>query len=200
MVFLRLLALILLVASCNSSREIPPETEEHKPSTPIGEEYPVPNVKKVFTVKIEALNYTQEQTAKLREAEVIIAKIFNSEAYKKAVLSNSFTNTKGLSNLQIYEKLYEGAEALQPAVNYQLDLKVEMYYSFWSKVIGYTYPETLVVYTHSKFYDYYTACQMASNLVHEWTHKMGFDHTSAGDSTSVPYAHNDIVESLCKDL
>jgi hypothetical protein len=174
---------------------VPEEEGPREPSPEIGTEYSVANVRKVFTVKIVATNYNEDQKKKLAEAERIIAKVFNSEAYKSAVLSKKFTSTK-LSAAQVYEELFEGAEALVPAKNYQMDLTVTMYYKN-NKTVGYTYPSKMTVYTNSKFHDRYTACQIAGNLVHEWTHKMGFGHSSASDRSSVPYAHNKIVESLC---
>ena len=217
MMFLRFLTVAFLLLSCNSqippenSPEIKPEPVEvevpaptpevsegevpHVASTPIGPDYPVANVKKVFTVKIENTNYTPEQKAKLDQAEKVIAKIMNSEEYKQAVLSRKFTSTEDSSE-QVYKNLFEGAEALQPAVNYQMDLKVTMYFRR-NSTVGYTYASSLVVYTNSKFHNYFTVCEVASNLVHEWTHKMGYGHSSAGDSRSVPYAHNAIVKALC---
>ena len=210
---LRLIALCFLVTSCNyeikkpvvtnpveeKPVELPPmEVEEpkHEASKPIGPEYPVADVKKVFTVKIEDTNYTADQKKKLALAEKVLAKIVNSPEYEVEVLSRKFTSTN-LSSKEVYEKLFRGAEGLQPAVNYQMDLKVTMYLKKLSKVVGYTYPNTLIVYTNSKFHNGYSVCQVASNLFHEWTHKMGFDHSSASDSKSVPYSHNDIVEKLC---
>lgn len=173
------------------------DSEGHQASKPIGPEYPILNPKKVFTVVVQDDNYTPAQKEKLKKAEILIAKIFNSEEYKKEILSRKFTNDKGLSNQALYEKLFAGAEALQPAVNYQMDLKVRMYRSL-KPVVGYTYPSDMKVYTNSRFYNRYDECGVASNLVHEWTHKMGFDHSSARDSKSVPYSHNAIVEALCE--
>jgi len=225
--FLRLIVLSSLI-SCNSSVDIKPvdvvapsgqavetpiekpievsvpttevmgEEPNHGPVKPIGPEYPVADVKKIFTVKIVDLNYTVEQRKKLEQAEKLIAKIMNSEKYEKAVLSRKFTSTK-LSSKSVYEKLFTGAESLLPAVNYQMDLKVSMYYKF-NRVVGYTYPSDMVVYTNSKFHKYFDACKVASNLVHEWTHKMGFGHASASDGLSVPYSHNDIIEDLCQSF
>lgn len=209
---IRLIALCYLLMACNaqvptvaiSPEPIPPvavetlvvEETHHVASTPIGPEYPVANVKKVFTVKIVDTNYSPAQKLKLREAEAILAKIFNSEEYKKEILTRKFTNTNGLTNAEIYEKLFAGAEALLPAVNYQMDLTVEMYYSRKSTV-GYTYPNSLKVMTNSRFHNSYSACEVASNLAHEFTHKMTFGHSSARDKSSLPYSHNDIVKSLC---
>jgi hypothetical protein len=178
----------------------PAETQSHEPSTPIGPEYPVKDVKKVFTVKIVDLNYTPEQKEKLQEAENKLAEIFNSKEYALAVIYRdpAFDSNNGLDNLQILNKLYAGAEALIPAVNYQMDLTVKMYNDTHSKVVGYTSPKSMIVYTNLKFHKKYTACEVASNLTHEWTHKMGFGHKTARSYNSVPYAHNEIIRKLCR--
>lgn len=214
--FASILSILLLISCQNttpvSTPEVPQSAPEAKPtpietpkpvegvpheaSKPIGPEYPVQNVKKIFTVHIESLNYTDAQNAKLDKAQTLITKIINSDDYKKEVLNWKFTNTNGLTNQQIYDKLFAGAEALLPAINYQMDLKVEMYHSY-GNTVGYTYPDDLVVHTNSKYHNNYSPCDIASNFTHEWTHKMGFDHSSANDSNSVPYAHNSIIEKLC---
>lgn len=217
--FLRLLLLILISCNNNSTTTVPPaevipanptevvvenpatpiEVEApHEASTPIGPSYPVANVEKIFTVKIEDTNYTPAQKAKLARSITLLTKIFNSPEYKQAVLAHKpFGSNKGLSNLAIFEKLFQGAEALIPAVDYEMDLKVTMYYKKYSKVVGYTDASSMIVNTNSKFHNYYTPCEIASNLTHEWTHKMGFGHLSASDYNSVPYSHNEIVKSLC---
>ncbi len=164
---------------------------------PVGNEFPVPTAKKIFTVKIVDLNYTAEQKAKLADAAKYIAILMNSQEFKKEILERKkFTNNLGLTNAQIYDKLFKGAEALSPAENYQMDLKLKMYYSR-KRTVGYTYATSLIVYTNSKFHNWYNACEVASNAVHEWGHKLGFQHSSASDSASVPYSLNDVVEKLC---
>jgi hypothetical protein len=80
-----------------------------------------------------------------------------------------------------------------------MDLKVKMYYSI-KNTVGYTYPSDLIVYTNSKFHNSYDACNVASNLTHEWTHKMGFGHDMKWNRDrdyTVPYGHNSIIEKLC---
>jgi len=37
---------------------------------------------------------------------------------------------------------------------------------------------------------------VAGNLAHEWTHKIGFDHKSAAEHDSAPYAIGYIVDEL----
>jgi hypothetical protein len=175
-------------------------------STPIGPEYPIKNPEKVFTVKIKATNYSVKQQAKLDKAMAAITKVANSPEWKNRVVNNtynkkavSFDSNNGLSNTQIFDKLFAGAEALIPAVNYQMDLTVTMYYK-GNSVVGFTTPSSMIVNTNSKFHDQFDACEIAGNLYHEWTHKMGFDHASAKSYNSVPYSLGYAMRDFCYSM
>lgn len=215
---MKAILLCLLIASCSSTQYIEPtkplevttsaqavESEKvieeivptHEASKPIGEVFPIKGARKVFTVVIKDTNYTAKQKEKLKQVDLLIEHIFNSQEFKDEVIKRKYTSTK-LTSAQIYDKLFGGAEALEPALDYEMDLKVEMYYKRFSKVVGYTYPNTLTVWTNSKFHSWYSPCLIASNLVHEYSHKIGFDHYSASDWQSVPYQLNDIIEKLCE--
>lgn len=175
-------------------------SSENSTPNPIGPEYPVANVSKVFTVRIKDTNYLPAQKVKLTQASVAIEKVFNSPEFKSKVVSRSFDSNKGLGSSEIFDRLYRGAELLGPAVDYEMDLIVTMYNRRFSKVVGYTTPNSSVVFTNRKFHDSFSHCQVAANLTHEWSHKMGFDHKSASESNSVPYALGDIILELCQKL
>jgi hypothetical protein len=181
-------------------------THSGQGSTPIGPEYPIKNPEKVFTAKIKATNYTAAQQAKLDKAMAAIEKVVNSPEWKNRVVNNTynkkatpFDSNKGLSNEQIFEKLFAGAESLIPAVNYQMDLTVTMYYKS-NSVVGYTTPSSMIVNTNSKFHDKFDACEISGNLYHEWTHKMGFDHASAKSYNSVPYSLGYAMRDFCYSM
>jgi hypothetical protein len=179
-----------------------PTKETYMGSLQTQPDYNIPKVTGKFTVKVTSTNYTPEQRAKLDEAEKLIEIIASSVEYKNFIYnhrygkSTSFDWPNGLSNSEIYEKLQRGAEALNPAVNHQLDLHVEMYRKN-NKTVGYTYPKIMTVYTNSKFHDKRDACGVAENIFHEWTHKMGFGHRNSKAKYSVPYAHTRVVSELC---
>lgn len=158
-----------------------------------------------FSINIKTLNYNDNQNKKIERAALLLKIIFNSEEYKQEVYNFTFKGQKKFfennnkTNIEIYDQLMLGAEALLPVINRQMDITVKMYYS-WRSTVGYTYPNSLIIYTNSKFHNSYTPCQVASNVTHEWTHKMGFGHsqkwTKERDYT-VPYGHNTIIEKLC---
>jgi len=219
------LVLILFIVGCSTLKEIPVSPEIKDPPEPASNTKAVifnkehtegaskslepikpVEVKPVFKVKIIDTNYTKPQKEKLIKAQDIIERVFNSKEYKELVSNHAFNQSKSffenqkLTNDQIYNKLFLGAETLNPIENNQMDLKVTMYNSKFTSTVGYTYPNSMVVFTNLKFHQHFTPCRVASNLVHEWTHKIGFTHsqkwTKERDYT-VPYAHNMIIESLC---
>jgi uncharacterized protein YjaZ len=158
-----------------------------------------------FNINIKTLNYSEQQNKKVEIAANLLKKIFNSEEYKQEVYNFTFNGQKKFfennnkTNIEIYDHLMLGAEILLPVINRQMDITVKMYYS-WRSTVGYTYPNSLIIYTNSKFHNRYNPCQIASNIAHEWTHKMGYGHsqkwTKERDYT-VPYGHNSIIEKLC---
>jgi hypothetical protein len=219
------LTLMVFIASCSTLKENPITPEPKQPPEPASNTKAVifnkevtegaskslepvkpVEVKPVFKVKIIDTNYTKPQKEKLLKAQDIIEKVVNSKEYKEMVLNHSFNNSKSffenqnMTNSQIYNTLFLGEEKLNHSKNNQMDLTVTMYNSRFTSTVGYTYPDSMVVFTNLKYHQHFTPCRVASNLVHEWTHKIGFTHslkwTKERDYT-VPYAHNMIIESLC---
>lgn len=153
-------------------------------------------------------NYTEDQKIKMRRALAKLKIAINSEEFKKRVLNfkylgnNEFVDNKGLTNEEIYQKIMEGEEELLPGVDHTMNLSFSMYYSI-KKVVGYTVPTDLTIYTNSKYFNTATDGAVAGNAVHEWMHKIGFDHSYYNNSArpySVPYAIGDIIEDLVNAL
>lgn len=142
-----------------------------------------------FEVSIKDTNYSPSQKLKLSTAEGMLRSLLVSEDFKEAVISRKYTST-ALNGEEVYKKLIGSGK---------MDLKVTMYFSATSKVVGYTYPNSNTIFTNAKFYNRYFPCDIASNLTHEWSHKLGFEHSSASDRESVPYSLNEIIKRLCKD-
>jgi hypothetical protein len=159
-----------------------------------------------FTASISDTNYTKEQKAKVVEASKRIETIVNSDKFKQGVLDFSYQGKKKfvdteLTNEQVFNKIYEGAETLKPEVNHQMDIALTMYTGRTS-TIGYTYPNVLRVWTNSKYHNNYGPCEIVGNVFHEWLHKLGFVHAfrySSSRDYSVPYALGYMVETMCKN-
>jgi hypothetical protein len=147
--------------------------------------------------------FDPESLRKLEAAFAIVEEVMNSEEFKEAVLNfkntkgeRAFASNRGLSNEQILTQLMEGREVLQPHTPGEMNFFLRLYNNRWSRVIGYTSPKTNVISINWKFFRNFAPHQVAGNLAHEWAHKMGYDHVSAKEHDSVPYAVGYLVESL----
>ena len=153
-------------------------------------------------------NFTKEETAKVNKTAKVIEAVLNSKEFKVRVLNHSWENKKQfvdttMSNEQVYEKLMKGVEAkYSPKENGNVDIGLEMYYSA-KNTIGYTYPDSDTIWLNRKFHNGYDEYDQPSNIVHEWTHKLGFAHASKWSKSrdySVPYGIGQIVEELAAEL
>lgn len=178
-----------------------PETPEPEPD--LGE---LPNEALIFETKADLYNFGVEDEEKVHKAFEIIKQVVGSKEFRSRVINftyqgkKQFVDNKGMTNAQIYQAVLDGREDLKPEVDHQMDLELELYYS-WRSTVGYTTPGALRIYMNTKYFYPYTASQVAGNVFHEWTHKLGFDHDanySVARDSSVPYALGYLMEELGK--
>jgi hypothetical protein len=157
-----------------------------------------------------AENFTQLQYDKLMKAKELVEIIINSAAFKSRVLnftyngSREFVQNNGMTNQQIYDYLMTGAERypVQTDANHLMDYDLVLYKPKWyqsKNVLGYTSQDTNVIHINKKFFNQAEFNLIAMNLVHEWTHKMGFGHDFNRTDRrpySVPYGIGYIVRDL----
>jgi len=143
--------------------------------------------------------FTPEMIEKHDTAARLCEDAVNSVDFKEMVLNKLFTNSKGMTSASIYESLMTGKETLDMSDDKEADVHVVAYHKN-NSVVGYTYSYTHKTYVNTKFFNSYDYSGIAGNLWHEWTHKAGWDHSSAKDHDSVPYATGYIVEDLVKKL
>lgn len=190
-----------------ASAECPvPEPEPNPDPEPDPELGDVPNEALIFEAKADLYNFEREDEEKVHKAFDIIKQVVASNEFRKRILNytyqgkKQFVDNKGLTNAEIYQILLDGKEDLKPEVDHEMDLELELYYS-WRSTVGYTTPGALRIYMNTKFFDPYTPSQVAGNVFHEWTHKLGFDHDanySVARDSSVPYAIGYLIEELGK--
>jgi hypothetical protein len=172
--------------------------------------YVYPNVEQSFSekfsVNIIAKNYKKPELQKLNQASLLLEDVFNSEEYREEVLNftsfrrKAFQYNRDQTNEQIYLTIIWGAEILDSRFDREMDLIVQMYHAPFSKTVGYTYWNEPTVYTNKKYHRRFTPCEVASNLVHEWMHKLGYSHSVKWEEKrdfTVPYGHNEIIKKLC---
>jgi len=175
---------------------------------PVACEVPDKDPEAGLTVSINMRDFTAEQEEKMHKAVERLKIAINSVQFKEKILNHkykdefTFVDNGGLSNEEIYKKIMEGAEVLIPELDYEMDVDVTMYYKR-SSTVGYTYPNTTRTWVNSRFFNAYTLGEVASNVAHEWTHKVGFEHDFNNNSArpySVPYAVGAIIEEIIEGM
>lgn len=160
----------------------------------------------LFDASLVFTNFNQEDEDKVYSAISLIKKIIRTREFKDRVLNfifngkKQFNDNNGLTNQQIYDLILSGREELVPEIDHEMDLDLELYYS-WKSTVGYTTPDRMRIYLNTKYFNTFTPLKLAGNLFHEWTHKLGFNHSSTYSverDSSVPYALGYMIEELGK--
>lgn len=155
-----------------------------------------------FKTKIRTVNFSATNRQKVLKAAELIRRVVNSPEFKEEILNGRFTETMGLTNLEIYKKIMHGSERLSPRVDHEMDLEVETFYAD-AVTVGYTIPSSSRVYMNRKYLHRYKPSEVTSNLMHEWLHKIGFEHEeedSPARRASVPYSVGYLVRQMAKKL
>lgn len=175
---------------------------------PIACEIPSTDPEAGLDVNLVMRDFTSVQEEKMLKAVERLKLAINSVEFKEKVLNHkvgeefTFVDNAGLSNEEIYKKIMEGKEDLLPEIDYEMDVDVTMYYKS-SSTVGYTYPDTTRTWVNSRFFNGYSLGEVAGNVSHEWTHKLGFEHSFSNNSKrpySVPYAVGTIVREIVDQM
>jgi hypothetical protein len=152
---------------------------------------------------MSVVGFDNESMVKMNKAFEVLEKVVNSEEFKNRVINfkntqneRSFASNNGLSNEQIFDSFMEGRETLQPNTPGEMNFFLKLYHKRYSKVIGWTDGSINVININWKFFKNFKPNEVAGNLAHEWTHKLGFDHQSAAEHDSAPYAIGYIVREM----
>lgn len=153
-----------------------------------------------FTIK--SRNFTPKELIRLSEAKEILETIVNSDLFRQEVLRADFSGEisefQFKTNQEIYDKIMSGAEVLQPEIDNEADIDLTIFNPKpFQKVVGYTYGNTIRQWINRKFFWSLKVYQVAGNILHEWVHKLGFDHDYQRTKRrpfSVPYQMNAIVK------
>lgn len=164
-------------------------------------------------VEIKVRNFLDSDKIKLYKAVEILQTVMNSAELKERILNfeykgeQSFHQNNGMTNQEIFDHLMTGAENLMPEADGVMNFDLTLYTSKnpWSKVKGYTTPDSMRIYLNRKFYrkSSWTAVDVAANLAHEWIHKMGFGHDYYYNDDrpyTVPYAIGYLVAEVAKSM
>jgi hypothetical protein len=168
----------------------------------------VPNEALTFDINLDMSKFSRDQEDKVLAAAELIKKVVASEEFKSRILNHKYKGKKtfvdngGLTNAQIYQKILEGSEMLNPGKNNSMDLELEAYREN-NITVGYTYPSVIRVWMNTKFLNANTPALVTTNMMHEWLHKLGFKHdvkNTPSRKYSVPYAIGYLVRDLAKKM
>lgn len=181
------LALLLQVYGC---RGTPPSDATAPETSPTPITIPTPYPSSSFSLK--CTNCSVKEQTSINHAYEIIQVVNKSKCFRDFMVARKLTGTLGLTNQQVVDKIVNWVNPKDPIplVFYRPTL-------FQSKrVIGYTYPNSPEIYLNRSYRSSYTWTDYseASNIDHEVSHKVGFDHLSASDAFSVPYSVNRALE------
>lgn len=134
---------------------------------------------------------------------VINSSIFRDQILKMKPFKGERSKYKDLSNMEVYQMIMHGADIHEPQIDYELDIFVDDYYT-WRKVIGYTKPSVdRIIRVNSKFFDGRHTMKVGSNILHEYSHLMGFSHDFYDNEDrpfSISYQLNVAYENTYKKL
>lgn len=157
-----------------------------------------------FNIKMHDMSFEREE--KIYESVELLRLVFSSPDFRDRILNHKFNGKKafawnnGLSNKQIYEKILNGSEKLDPRANNAMDVEIDLFTDMNSIVLGYTKTQTKKIWMNTKYFNNKTtAVYLGSHLMHEWLHKLGFGHQkkrSEDRQYTVPYAIGNIVNEL----
>lgn len=160
-----------------------------------------------FDVNPRMINFSEAQKEKVISAADLIKKVVASDEFRDAILNyefdgkKQFVQNRGFSNEKIYQLILEASEKqLKKGKNNVMDLELQLYRED-TTTIGYTYPNVVRIYMNTKYFDRFDSVQVSDNMMHEWLHKIGFDHDvqySPSRDHSVPYAIGYLVKRLAK--
>lgn len=208
--FFVFLALVSCQKSARKNDEQNQEVAAKKSSAQMVKRNPATEVPKeamTWDADIYYVNFASQDQAKVESAVGLMKKVIQSPEFKEAVINHTYkgektyNDNKGLTNEQIYQIIIDGAEVMGVTKkNNRLDVELELYRDT-STTIGYTYPDTTRIWMNLKYFQKYTAIKVAGNLMHEWMHKLGFEHElkyNKDRDYSVPYAIGYLLEKLAK--
>lgn len=165
---------------------------------------------KKITVTINAKNLdTPFRRQKAKEAARALEKIVNAPRFKELILampdSHRVTESskyRYTPNDQIYHMLATGKEEWNTEIDYEMDLIVDDYRSSWfyRSVIGYMVPGKPKIWVNTRHFDSAPLKSVVSNFLHEYSHTLGFRHSSADRDGSIPYYLNKVVDILWDEV
>lgn len=160
-----------------------------------------------FRVNITYLNMKPWMKARVQNVVPVIERVMNSPEFRNAVLEyrsksgkNEFEWNTGLTNALVLARIDEARELAYTGRPGEMDISISDYWRP-SGTVGHTSPASSVIHLNRYQYKRMDDAGIASNLVHEWLHKIGFDHSfdwNPQRDDTVPYGVGSLVGGLVR--
>jgi len=154
-------------------------------------EKPIPILSAPISLESFAIFANPSDTEKLNKALDKRKDVLQSSCFSDFLKNRNLIQTNELSNEEVVLSL----------LNTPVTAEFHTYFNRFSRVYGYTYPDTSKIFINKKYFDGASICAVASNLAHEISHKQGFGHDYKATSRrpySVPYSINAAFSECCK--
>lgn len=165
---------------------------------------------KMLKFKIDPTeNFSPKEKVRLEEARVKLEICVNHPRFKQlffqADFSGETSHWKNKRRVDIWNHFMSGAETLQPEIDNEADITQDIFNpSFRTRnTVGYTYKTVITQWINRKFFWAWKLVKIASNILHEWGHKLGFDHDfkrTARRPFSICYQLNRILEQVWSEV
>jgi hypothetical protein len=146
--------------------------------------------------------FTTAQSQKLDQAVTILNQVLNTPEFKERILNFTyqgkaqFVQNNNFTNQQIYDQIMAGAEQLPKVTapdeiaDMQLSIYSPPWYRRFSSAVAFTTAGDSKLYLYKNYFNRASLADLCETLVHEWVHKLGYDHdfnSTARRPYSVPY-------------
>lgn len=129
-------------------------------------------------------NATVDQVEMVYAAAGLVRTVTLKPSFKKLLLLHPMAEMNGKTAEEIYAELMTA----------ELNVKVVIYDRWWSRVIGWvTGRNADTIHINRKYMK--SVESVASNLLHESSHILGFTHRMKPWKNTVPYALNEIFQA-----
>lgn len=170
-------------------------------------------------INITTKDLTPDEQQEINEAAQIAEKLLNSDEFRNWCINHSYERVTITGRLwwkkyhyqkvfgfhyttdtgkQVYDKIMAGAEVLDPIPDGEADIWVTVDRRNSTRIVGYTYPNSKWQWIYKWVFRSWGPKDVAGNLIHEWCHKLGYDHEykfTNNREFSVPYSVGYYVSS-----
>lgn len=179
----------------------------------------------MIRVNIQKSGYiAPEHIKKLNAAAVLCERVVNDPEFKEKICGFKwsvsyrvgffrrkwvtesgvgFRMSEGLDAAGVYAEIEKGDELQKGAKDGEIDIIVNVDYPGKRGILGWTTPTIVNQYISGWFLEDAEIWEIVGNFIHEWMHKIGFDHeyrSTVLRPFTVPYAVGEIAEAIAKRL